>query len=337
MHETRRARDPDARVPHAAARAGIALALVLLAGALALWHSRARDDAPVTRAAGRDAAAALVARAASPPAVPPASPPPRSDAAPRPGPSAGGDAARPDWSLWLEAAHAGDAIAACRLAALLDDCRLAREVERMIETELSIAASQRDESAEDLHGIAALEAGVDPLRARCAALPDALHAQAWQHLLQAAVAGHEASILRFVLDPPLDALSGSGRDAAIEAYRRNADLFLASLLQRTSPDALVLAFRSAQGEEFLAGVPARMPDPEAVVRWGSALLVLYGDDPAIQIGVDAALARLDARTAAKAQADGQRLVLPFLQRQRDATASPAGPGDECRQGWPGRE
>lgn len=244
---------------------------------------------------------------------------------------------RTDWSLWLDAANDGDAVAACRLSALLDDCRLAGEVERMIDTQVSMAASQGADSPESMREIAALEVELDPLRTRCAVLPDALHAQNWTHLMRSAIAGHEPSMLRFLLDPPIERLHGVDQEAAIAAYRANASLFLSALLQRASPEALAVAYRIAQGEEFLPGIAVRPRDAEAAVRWGSALLIFREDDPATLTGVESALAQLDPAVGTRAQAEAKRLVLPFLDRQRALESTPNPDSDECRRGWPGRE
>ena len=204
----------------------------------------------------------------------------------------------------------------------------------MIDTQVSIAASNQASISLAAREIAELEASLDPLRRRCSELPPALHAQNWTHLLQAAIAGHEPSMLRFLLDPPVERLQGIERDAAVRAYRDNATLFLAAMLQRASPDALALAYRVAQGEEFLPGVPIRARDPEAAVRYGTTLLALREDDPATLLGVESALAQLAASAASRAQSDGQRLVPTFLPRF-DADTELAPVDDECRRGWPG--
>jgi hypothetical protein len=240
------------------------------------------------------------------------------------------------WTRWLAEANAGDAVAACRLATLLDDCRIAADVEQMIRTQETIAASGATDAPHAVDEIAALESSVSAVRARCDELPEGLAARAWDLLLQGAIAGHEPSMLRFLIDPPLAGLDPDELTAARVAYRRHAEAFLAALLQRASPDALALAYRIAQGEEFVAGLPIRPRDPAAAVRYGSALLVLRDDDAATRTGVDTALALLDAARARRAQGEGEVLVLPFLRRLADAEPG-VDEADECARGWPGAE
>ncbi len=243
-----------------------------------------------------------------------------------------------DWSRWLQAANDGDPVAACRFALLLDDCRRAREVEAMVNTQLSMAAAGDTDATGAARDIAVLQASVDALHARCAVLPDVLLQHDADFLLRAALAGHAPSMLRYLVDPPLSAPSAPEREAALAAYRRHARLFLDALLQRTEPDALALAFRIAQGEEFVAGAPIRPRDPAAAARYGSALLALREDDAATLIGVETALSQLDAARARHAQHEGRQLATRFLSRQAQLMDAPAETSwDECTRGWPGRE
>lgn len=242
---------------------------------------------------------------------------------------------RAEWSEWLNAANAGDPGAACRLALMLDDCRLARDVDEMVDTQLSMAVAEQGDSVRAAQDIAALQASVEATHARCAVLPDALTQHDGDFLLRAAIAGHEPSMLRYLADPPLAAASQAERAAALAAYRQNAGWLLDALLQRASPDALALAFRIAQGEEFVAGSPIRPRDPVAATRYGTALLTLRDDDVATLIGVETALSEIDAATAQQAETEGRRLAERFFQRQRLAATVSA--GDECASGWPGRD
>ena len=238
-----------------------------------------------------------------------------------------------EWSQWLQAANAGDPGAACRLALMLDDCRLVREVDGMVDTQVSMAAAGEIEPAHEARDIAALQASVESQRSRCAVLPSVLLQHDADFLLRAALAGHEPSMLRYLVDPPLAAPSAPERAAALETYRQHADGFLEALLRRASPDALALAFRIAQGEEFVAGHPIRARDAAAAARYATALLMLREDDAPTLIGLETALSQLDADSGRRAQLEGRRMAALFLIARPQVAAAPA--SDECATGWPG--
>jgi hypothetical protein len=241
-----------------------------------------------------------------------------------------------EWSQWLQAANDGDPGAACRLAAMLDDCRLEREVDAMVETQVLMAAAGASEVAQEAGQIASLQATVEAQRQRCAVLPAPLLSHDADFLLRAALAGHEPSMLRYIVDPPLALPSAVEREAALAMYRQHAPGFLDALLRRDSVDALALAFRIAQGEEFVAGAPVRARDAAAAARYGTALLRLREDDAATLIGVETALSEIDTASAHRAQSQGQALAQRLLQRD-GAIAMRVPAADECASGWPGRE
>jgi hypothetical protein len=243
----------------------------------------------------------------------------------------------PRWIPLLVAADGGDPLAACRLSLLLDDCRLASAVSRMIETQVSMAASSEVPLAQAASEIGELELSVEALQRSCADVPPALVERGWSYLLHAAIAGHAPSMLRFLTDPPLDAASPYETRTATAAYRENAALFLGDLLQRASPEALELAFRASQGVALALDQPIQVRDPAAVVRIGTALAMLGDDGGDTQAAIEQALSELSSRQAQQAHADGQRLVNRFLRPMPAALSQPAGwPGaDECSAGWPG--
>ncbi len=245
----------------------------------------------------------------------------------------------PDWLALLAQADAGDPHAACQLSVLLDDCRLAAEVDEMVETQISMAASEDTNVIANARDIAVLETSIDPLRDTCASVPADLVSQGWIYLLRAAIAGHEPSMFRFVTDLPVDPrLSGETTDAW-SVYREHAALFIGLLLQRASPEALMLAFRAAQGAIFVGDRPIQTRDPAAVVRLGTALIQLREADPGSEENIALALAELPALESVRARAEGQRLADRFMQRR---TLAPPMPWDslltdECSNGWPGME
>lgn len=241
--------------------------------------------------------------------------------------------ATPPWSRWLQAANDGDPGAACRLAVLLDDCRRVHEVDAMVETQVSVAAAGTGESTREAGEIVRLQASVEAQRERCAGVPATLRQHDADFVLRAALAGHAPSMLRYLTDPPLAAPSPAERAAALASYRQYAPDFLEELLQRGSREALGLAFRIAQGEEFVAGAPVQPRDAAAAVRYGTALLYLYEDDPATRIGVDTALGETDTASAHRAQGEGQELARRFL-AQAAVLAAPGGDPDGCTNGWP---
>jgi hypothetical protein len=254
--------------------------------------------------------------------------PPR--ARPQPAPAS---APAPRWPALLAQADAGDPHAACRLTELLEDCRLVADVADMVETQISVAAAELDGSGFDAAAIAALDTSVDPLRALCADVPPELAQRSWSFLLRAAIAGHEPSMFRYVVDPPLQSAGAHEHRAALAAYRDNAALFVAHLLQRASPQALALGFRAAQGEAFVAGRAIQARDPHAIVRIGTALLVLRDADTGSEDIVAQASAELLPSQAQHARNEGRLLADRFLRAGEPDGAQAA--GDDCSAGWPG--
>ena len=237
------------------------------------------------------------------------------------------------WSSLLAAAATDDPVPACRLAVLLEDCRLARQVDVMIETELSMAEREgrRPESAAT--EILALEASGADAQAACGAAPPEFLAHEWSYLLRAALAGHEASMYRFVTDLPIDpAWPGESR-AALAAWRRHAPEILDALLHRRSPESLMLAYRAAQG--FAIYGDERLPrDARAAARLGSALEIVHEDDPALAVELAALAHELAPVQHRQARKEGERLAEGFLVAQREG---PASTGEECDAGWPGMQ
>ena len=125
-----------------------------------------------------------------------------------------------------------DPITACQLAVLLEDCRLSRDVDAMIETEVSMAQREGRSPAAEIVRLDDVAAGS---RAACGAAPPELQAHEWEFLHRAALAGHEASMYRFVTDLPLAGLPRSEHERALAAWRRDAPAVLAALVQRRSP------------------------------------------------------------------------------------------------------
>lgn len=243
-------------------------------------------------------------------------------------------AALPGWRQLERAADAGDPRAACELSLLLDDCRMASAIGGMVETQVSMAAVSGISPIIAAAEIAALEASAEALRPQCAGVPDVLLERGWSHLLAAAVAGHEASIHRFLTDPPVQPESGEDYRLARQRYRENAALLLGDLLQRNSPGAMALAFRVAQGEVFFADLELLPPDPAAVVRLGTALQILR-DDANREAVIERALEQLPARAARRARAEGRALALRLVPISTAGSHAELAGIAECAEGWPG--
>jgi TPR repeat protein len=320
-----------------AARTGGAARLATLALICACCIALVLGSAPAPSPEHVNRAAPTTMLATPPP--PTASPiPPRSSdrtiAPTRPALPAAPDAA-PRWFALITAADAGAADAACRLGLMLDDCRLVADVDAMIDTQIAMAAQGEVDPAQAEREIGALQASVEAQRAVCGALPADLPERAWRYLMHAAIAGHEPSMYRFVIDPPLPSARSAEFRAALRAWHANAPLLLGSLLQRGSPESVALAFRAAQGEVFLDGQALLPRDPATVVRLGTALIALREDDVASLLVVERALSELSRTAARRALYEGQRLTERLLQ-PAPALARADG-GDECRAGWPGME
>jgi len=245
----------------------------------------------------------------------------------------------PGWLALLAQADGGDPHAACQLSVLLDDCRLAAEVGEMVETQISMAASEDTNVIANARDIALLETSIDPLHDACATVPADLVSQGWIYLLRAAIAGHEPSMFRFVTDLPVDPRQSGETSDAWSVYREHAALFIGLLLQRASPEALTLAFRAAQGAIFVGDRPIQTRDPAAVVRLGTALIELHEADPGSEENIAHALAELTDFESVRARAEGQRLADRFMQRRTSAlpVALDSTLAEECSNGWPGME
>jgi len=240
-------------------------------------------------------------------------------------------ATMPRWATLLHAAQQDDPVAACRLAVLLDDCRMADDIGAMIETRISMAARAGDGLREAAAEIEELEASAEPLRASCADAPPALVAQGWNFLLRAAIAGHEPSMYRFVTDPPLAAQAPAEARAALAAWRQHARVLLVGLLRRASPQALPLAYRAAQGEPLVADLPLQPRDPAAVLRLGSALAMLLEDDANRASELETAALELPPAVQRQARREGAQLARSVTDRairQRRMRCRMAGDG-EC--------
>ena len=238
----------------------------------------------------------------------------------------------PRWATLLHAAQQDDPVAACRLAVLLDDCRMADDIGAMIETRISMAARAGDGLREAAAEIEALDASADPLRASCADAPPALVAQGWSFLLRAAIAGHEPSMYRFVTDPPLAAQAPDEAHAALAAWRQHARVLLVGLVRRASPQALPLAYRAAQGEPLVADLALQPRDPAAVLRLGSALAMLLEDDANRASELETAALELSPAVQRQARREGAQLARQFFEARSPTAASGS---DECAAGWPG--
>jgi hypothetical protein len=113
-------------------------------------------------------------------------------------------------------------------------------------------------------------------------------------------------------------------------------LLLGDLLQRDSLAGAQLAYRVAQGEALYRDQRLRPRDPEAVIRFGTALLSLR-DDTTIAVAVESASAGIPAsqvrRARERGRVLGQRFVIELA--ALSSAASQRVPSDECVIGWPG--
>jgi hypothetical protein len=252
-----------------------------------------------------------------------------SAAAPDVRPMAGGTAS---WWPMRTRAESGEATAACELSLQIEDCALADDVEAMVDTHIAMAARSGVDAALAAREIGELQASVEGLRRHCANLPAEIRAQAWRYLLAAAVAGHEASMYRFLVDPPLPPGADPDHAVALAAWHANAPLLLGSLLQRGSPEAVALAFRAVQGEVFVGTRPLQARDPAAMVRLGTALVALREDDSTSQVVLERAATELPEATVARLRQEGRALAGRLLHRVEQPAPAHRG---ECREGWPG--
>lgn len=239
------------------------------------------------------------------------------------------------WSALL-ATSAGDdddAVAACRLAVLIDDCQLVRDVDAMIDTELSMAAREGRAADSVADEILRLDASAAPARESCGDAPPELLAHGWSFLLRAALAGHEPSMFRFVIDLPRDPSRPAEDAAALAAWHRHAPALLDRLVQRRSLQALPIAYRAAQGFPIAGDEVLQPRDPFVVMRLGSALALVLGDDSTLDVDLALLEHELPAAQRRAARAQGERLADAFLQ----AGQAPLAPAfdEECAAGWPG--
>jgi hypothetical protein len=244
------------------------------------------------------------------------------------------DTARHDWAALLAAAATDDPVPACRLAVLLEDCRLARHVDVMIDTELSMAEREGRGPESVATEIIALEASGAEAQAACGMAPSELLAHEWSYLLRAALAGHEASMYRFVTDLPIDPHWPDETAAALAAWRRHAPAILSALVHRRSPDSLMLAYRAAQGFAIFGDEPLQPRNARAAARLGRALEIVHEDDPALAVELAALAHELESAQHRQAREEGERLAEAFMLA---APGRPSSGGDECDAGWPGMQ
>jgi hypothetical protein len=200
------------------------------------------------------------------------------------------DSADDDWQSLKERADAGDVNAGCKLSLALEGCRRAAELRWQIDSELQSMrfddpASRDAAMAERLAANSEEAAGY---AARCGGAPREVALQEWQYLLAAAQAGHEPSMYRFAMFPPIDGERPLEYTEAIAAYKRYAQQFIDELVRRGSAEGLLAAFLVAGGHTFIGQSPLSPRDPKKMVQYGAALSILR-NRPAI---LDSAIANV---------------------------------------------
>lgn len=211
------------------------------------------------------------------------------------------------------AADRGDARAQCRLAFELYRCTQIPSLRKRVEQSVGMAArvpggsaDEREKAQEVRH----LQAIVDRDTAICEGVSLADMPDAWQYGLRAAKSGHVPSILRFVLQPPLDE-QDFGKDLeGWQAYRQWAGPLLVQAAERGDPTAAYHLSLAYSGFPMPGGTPILEPNDELALTHAIVSQSLVDDRSVrvIQRRVDALEARMDAGARARAAANAQRVL-----------------------------
>lgn len=292
----------------------LVVAVLATSAGIGWWFAGA--GAPAATRAATGALATDMPQAASPASRPSAAPPPK-DLPPMPPANLPlRDAIAP-----LQArADAGDAASACRLGiellrcahlqdyALAHDDDMARQ-ERALEAKGDLDGANRIAMGRLSHA---------QLRDTCAGVPDALVADAFRYVRQAALAGEPEAMVRYASGEPLVAGVGMAFETrpAFDVWRREARTVLARALAEGHPEAALLLAETHLGRSFVLG----MLVPRDPVEAGASVALvhrLFGDDPALaRLPPPPELNAEQAAAASRQAADwhergfqGRRLVL----------------------------
>ena len=156
-------------------------------------------------------------------------------------------------------ADQGDALASCRLAVELLECR---QVEQLAQS----GYLQNSESAENALADAGMSAHADSMAAmqmkhlesvnRCAGINESQRKLAGQLLAQAAEAGVGEAMIRYAEGQVLDTRNsafGMFQDKAFDEWRRDAPRFLHKALQGGEPSAVLILMTAYSDDNSLIG------------------------------------------------------------------------------------
>ena len=211
------------------------------------------------------------------------------------------------------AADRGDARAQCRLAFELHRCAQLPSLRKRVEQHVGMAARASGGSADErdnAEDVRHLQAIIERDTAICEGVSVANMPHAWQYVARAAKSGHVPSILRFVLQPPLDEKEFGKDLAGWQAYRQSAGPLLVQAAERGDPTAVYHLFLAYSGFPMPGGTPILAPDDERALTYAIVSQALVDDRSVrvIQRRVDLLEARMDADARARAAANAQRIL-----------------------------
>lgn len=170
------------------------------------------------------------------------------------------------------AARAGDAHAACTLAAELERCKIADGLKRFENEssraeQLALQSLDEDQLQEQIDGIAGRTHVLDRATAHCAGIPEEVRRSASAYVAMAAAAGHVPSQIRMLAGTglaPVELL----RDATpLATYRANAPIWFRNALASgdlTLLQLIVHTTRWGQDMPLSDYLPAEWKDPGMV-------------------------------------------------------------------------
>ena len=203
-------------------------------------------------------------------------------------------------------ADAGDARANCRLALELNRCR---QVAIALDAASDLVAAHRTDAAQNATTAAELVAMSERDAGICGHAPPEDPDNSWRYLLRAAQAGHVPSILRFVIEPPLDEVDFVADMEGWEAYRRFAPELLRFAADSGDVRAIYHAYLLSMGVTAPGGTDTFPRGEIRAVVYGTAALP-YLDDAGVRrvsMRLERIRASSDAETFASAVSEGRAL------------------------------
>ncbi|MEP7156584.1 MAG: hypothetical protein ABI905_12475 [Betaproteobacteria bacterium] len=172
------------------------------------------------------------------------------------------------FSAYKALAAQGNALAGCRLARQLNECRKIATAQKQIEA-LQWLLNLRKPGDKDYEELvkrkADIEQGLSPLDTFCTGVEPAEFGNAWRYLLDAAQTGHVQSMVLYATSPPLDEQQFMRDFEAWKIYREMAPVLLERAALTGDMRAIEWLRAELTGQWPFNGGPIMQRNPERVV------------------------------------------------------------------------